>query len=422
MNQFEPPQASVARWTPEYLKTLANGLAAKMMLEPGEWDPPLGIEPKRETLFLSVGIPDSGSLPRPALNDAMQKVLAENGDASLRYGFGPGYFPLRAAIVARYREQHASSLTEDWLQLTNGSSAAIDLLVRALIEPGDVIISESPAYMGSLRNFRGVGARIVPVATDAEGLRIDVLETVLTGLARERARVKFIYTISSFQNPTGATLSLPRRKALLALAAKHGCLILDDEAYADLYYESAPLPSLLSLSDGYGVASVGTFSKTIATGLRVGWVMARPEVLSMITRMRFDMGQNQMGLRMMANFLRADALEPHVERMRALYRDKMNTLADALRAQCGDHLTFTRPQGGFYLWVRLRDGLLARDVWRAAFEEGVAINPGDGFRVDRNDPGEYLRIAFAWTPREQIPEAARRIGIACRRAATGDVP
>ncbi len=409
-------------WTTERLESLVNPLTARMMNEPGEWDPPAGIEPKRETLFLSVGIPDSGALPRGELNAAMQNVLTENGDASLRYGFGAGYFPLRAAITARYREIHGADVAEDWLQLTNGSSGAIDLLVRSFIEPGDVIVSESPAYMGSLRNFRGVGARIVSVPIDADGLAIDRLAATLARLTTEGARVKFIYTISSFQNPTGATLSLPRRRALLELAARHGCLILDDEAYSELHYDSTPLPSLLTLSGGYGVVSVGSFSKTIATGLRIGWIMARPELLKTIARMRFDMGQNQMALRMMARFLESGAFAPHVAGVRALYRAKMETLADALERECGDLVSFTRPRGGFYLWVRLADGLTARDVWRAAAHEGVAVNPGDGFRTDPSDAGELLRIAFAWTPRDQIDEAAHRIGVAVRRARDGDVP
>jgi 2-aminoadipate transaminase len=387
----------------------------------GEWDPPAGVEPRRPTLFLSVGIPDSATLPRAALNEAMAKVLAENGDASLRYGFGSGYFPLRAAIAARYRRNQGLGLDETWLQICNGSSGAIDLVVRSLIDPGDVIVCESPVYMGTLRNFRGVQARVEPVPVDRDGIVIEALDAKLAHLAAAGARVKLLYTISSFQNPTGATLSLDRRVALLERAARHGFVVLDDEAYADLYYDAAPLPSLAALADGWGVVSVGSFSKTVATGLRCGWILARPELIALFTRMRFDMGQNQMALRMMANFLAADVLDGHLDTMRSLYRRKMNLLADTLTHEAGDHLTFDRPRGGFYLWARLAAGLTANEVWRAAAQEGVAINPGAGFLPAPAD-GEYLRIAFAWTPLEDIPEAARRIGLACRRAAAGDAP
>jgi len=388
---------------------------------PGEWDPPDGVVAKRDTMYLSVGIPDSATLPRAALNAAMQKVLAENGDASLRYGFGQGYYPLRSALATAYNCLHPCDVTNEWYQLTNGSSGAIDQIVRSLIDPGDVIITETPVYMGTLRNFRGVGARIEAVPVDHEGMRIDALEAKLTALTAAGARVKLVYTISSFQNPTGATLSLARREALLELAARHGFLILDDEAYADLYYDDAPLPSLLALSNGYGVMSVGTFSKTVATGLRVGWMVARPELLAGFTRMRFDMGQNQMALRMMANFLQSGALTSHLPAIRRLYKDKMNTLADALRREAGDHLSFARPVGGFYLWAKLRDGLTARAVWRTAAHEGVAVNPGHGFLPGDPEGQEFLRIAFAWTPPEQLAEAAHRIGVACARVSRGDI-
>jgi 2-aminoadipate transaminase len=411
-----------ARWSGADLAPIASIPAARLLNAAGEWDPPQGVTAKRPTLFLSVGIPDSATLPRAALNAAMEKVLVENGDASLRYGFGTGYYPLRAAIAARYAGQHACRVDENWIQLTNGSSGAIDLVVRALIDPGDVILCETPVYMGTLRNFRALQARIEAIPVDHDGMIIDALDATLARLRTEGARVKLLYTISSFQNPTGATLALERRVALLERAAEHGFVVLDDEAYAELYYDATPLPSLATLADGHGVVSVGTFSKTVATGLRVGWVLARPELIALFTRMRFDMGQNQMALRMMANFLAADALDPHLAGMRALYRRKMNALADALATEAGELMWFSRPRGGFYLWAQLAAPLTADAVWRAAAEEGVAVNPGAGFMPSGAGTGEFLRIAFAWTPLAEIPEAARRIGIACRRAAAGDVP
>jgi 2-aminoadipate transaminase len=409
------------RWAHPDLPRFASAPGAAMLAAPGDWDPPAGVLAKRTPLTLSVGIPDAATLPRGALSAAMQNVLAETGDAALRYGFGLGYPPLRMAIAERYRAAHPVPIDEDWVQVTNGASGAIDLLLRAVIEPGDVIVTESPVYMGTLRNFRALQARIVPVPVDSNGLRIDRLQETLAHLARDGERAKVVYTISSFQNPTGATLSLPRRRALLELAAEYGFLILDDEVYADLYYEAKPLPSLLELGSGYGVVSVGSFSKTVATGLRIGWIMAHPDIVQLITRMRFDMGQNQLGVRMMANFMAADALEPHLHRLRSLYRDKMTTIAAALEREAGDLVTFTRPKGGFYLWAQLRDGLGARDVWRTAMEEGVAVNAGHGFRAGSEPEGEFLRIAFAWTPAEDLEEAALRVAAACRRVAAGDV-
>ena len=405
------------RWQSPDLSALANRATAQFIGVPGDWDPPQGVVAKRPPLSLAVGIPDASALPREQLNEAMRQVLAEEDDASLRYGFGLGFELLRAAVAAHYQELHGGDVNQEWVQITNGASGAIDLLLRSMIEPDDVILCDTPVYMGTLRNFRAMRADIRPVPVDADGMNVGRLRELLEGLRHEGRRVRMLYTIASFQNPTGATLSMERRLQLLALAAEHGFLIIDDEAYAELYYHAEPMPSLLSLSEGYGVVSVGTHSKTIATGLRIGWVMARPELISLITKMRFDMGQNQMGVRMMANFLNSGAMPPHLQAIRELYRRKMNRFADALSVEAGDWVSFVRPQGGFYLWLQLRSPLRANDVWRLAAEEGVNVNDGRGFKAGSEPPGEFLRTAFAWTAEADLEEAARRLGIACRRAA-----
>ncbi|MEE9255012.1 MAG: PLP-dependent aminotransferase family protein [Pseudomonadales bacterium] len=390
------------------------------MSTPGEWDPPEGVEPKREPLYLSVGMPDSDALPRAEINAAMQRVMASAGDASLRYGFGQGYYPLRAWLAEHYARTRQMDVTDEWFQLTNGSSGAIDLVVRSLINPGEVIITESPVYMGTLHNFRGVAAQIVPVPMDADGLRADLVNETIESLKNHGRRVKLIYAISSFQNPTGRTLTLQRRKALLVVAARHGVLILDDDAYGELYYDRAPPPPMGTLADGYGVITVGTFSKTLATGLRVGWIHAAPELIQLFRRMRFAMGQNQMVLRMLGELVNEGRYQPHVDTMRKLYKEKMEVLAGALTHQAGDFLDFDRPLGGFYLWPSVVGGITSEALWRTCMEEGVQVNLGAGFFPDKHDDGEHLRIAYAWTPMAHLEEAARRIGIACRRVHQGD--
>jgi 2-aminoadipate transaminase len=399
----------------------ASRAAATLYGTPGEWDPPADIVPSRELLYLSVGIPDTRGLPVAAIRAAAERVLARGDEAAYRYGFGPGYFPLRRYLAEQRNQADGTDAIPDCFQLTNGSSGAIDLIVRSLCDPGDVIIAESPTYMGTLHNFRGVQARIEPVPMDEQGLDTDALEVLLERLAREGASVKLLYTISAFHNPTGTTLSLARRHALLELAARHGFLILDDEAYRGLWYETPPPASLARLSGGHGVITTGTFSKILATGLRIGWIHAPEPFIRLFGRMRFAMGQNQLALRVAAELASSGLIEPHVESMRALYHQKMRRLADALREHAGDWLRFREPEGGFYIWARLRDGLSARAVWRTGFAEGVAVNPGDGFVMGEDPLGsESLRIAFSWTDREQLEEAARRLGIACRRVAEGD--
>lgn len=425
MNRDDDPAAApAARWAERDLSDIASDPAARLMNTPGEWDPPKGVEPKREPLYLSVGIPDSDALPRAEINAAMDRVMASEGDASLRYGFGQGYYPLRAWLAEHYARTRQTEVTDECFQLTNGSSGAIDLIVRSLINPGEVIITESPVYMGSLHNFRGVGAEIVPVPMDADGLRVDLVDEAIESLKARGQRVKLIYTISSFQNPTGRTLTLSRRKALLAVAARHGVLILDDDAYGELYYERAlPSPSLgeeSTFANGHGVVTVGTFSKTLATGLRIGWIHAAPGLIQLFQRMRFAMGQNQMALRMLGELVTEGCYEPHVDAMRKLYKEKMEVLADALTRHAGDFLDFDRPLGGFYLWPSVVGGITSEALWRTCMEEGVQVNLGAGFYPHKRDDGEHLRIAYAWTPMAHLEEAARRIGIACQRVHKGD--
>jgi DNA-binding transcriptional MocR family regulator len=386
----------------------------------GEWDLPEGVEPKRDLLYLAVGIPDVDALPREALAEAAVATLSRSGDLALRYGFGKGPSGLREWLAARRSQEEGVGVDAEWFQLTNGSSGAIDLVVRSMIDPGDVIIAENPTYMGTLHNFRGVGADIRYVPMDEEGLDTQALERLLVELRDEGKVVKLIYTISAYHNPTGATLSIERRLRVLELAARHEVMVLDDEAYRDLWFNTPPPPSLSTLSGGCGVIATGTFSKTVATGLRVGWIHAPPELLALFGRMRFAMGQNQFGLRTFGEFLDRGQFEPHLARVRELYRDKRDRLHAALTREVGAYMRWRLPEGGFYLWARLGEGIALEPLWRSAVQEGIAVNPGSGFAAGGNLDMDCIRIAFAWTPMDQFDEAARRLRLACERVLRGD--
>lgn len=422
MTDLEHIQARLRqRWADREFDDLVGAPARRLFRDAGDWDPPVGVEPKRELIRLAIGIPDSDTLPKQDLRESARRCIDEPGEAAWVYGFGMGYTRLRALLAERFSREKGLAVNEDGFQLTNGSAGAIDLIARTLVDPGDVIIVESPTYMGTLRNFKGVMADIRAVPMDADGLLIDELETLVRQLQSEGRRIKFIYTISTFQNPTGATLSPERRIELLRIAAEHDILILDDDAYGELYFGNRPPASLASLAGGYGVVTVGTFSKILATGLRVGWIQGDPAITAVFGKMRFAMGLNQLIVRMVADYMEEGRLDRHIDAARALYHTKMTTLADALDHHAGDFVTFTRPLGGFYLWVNLTGGITARDVWRTAYEEGVGFTPGVNFFPAREDPdGEHVRIAFPWTPIGQLEEGARRFGEACRRVARGE--
>jgi DNA-binding transcriptional MocR family regulator len=407
------------RWSQRSPKEIANEAAAPLFGTAGEWDLPKDVTPKRDLLYLAVGIPDAASLPKVELAAAAQRVLETPGDVALRYGFGQGPTKIREWLAQRRNEVEDCAVGADSFQLTNGSSGAIDLVVRSMIDPGDVIIAEAPTYMGTLRNFRGVRADVRFVAMDAEGLDTRALSSLLETLADEGRKVKLVYTISAFHNPTGWTLSLARRHRLLELAYEHDVLVLDDEAYRDLWFDEPAPRALSAISGGHGVITTGTFSKTVATGLRVGWIHAQPELLSLFGRMRFAMGQSQFALRTLGEMLANGDFDPHLEKVRAVYRQKRDRLHAVLRREVGEFLEWDLPAGGFYFWAKPRPDIPAEALWRTAVEEGIAVNPGSGFLPAGETDEQRIRIAYPWTSENDFEEAARRLRIACERVVAG---
>ena len=415
----ELAEKMAAAWQGVSPKDLANELAGPLYGTPGEWDLPQDVVPKKDLLYLAVGIPDAETLPKEALGEAAAEVIAKPGDLALRYGFGLGPEGIRSWLADHRTTHEGFEVSPEWFQMTNGSSGAIDLVVRSLIEPGDVIISENPTYMGTLHNFRGVGAELRYVPVDDKGLNTDALEDMLRELKKSGQRVKLIYTISAFQNPSGAVLAEERRVRLLELAAEYGVLILDDEAYRELWFEEPAPTALSAMSEGWGVITVGSFSKTVATGIRVGFIHARPDLLALFSRMRFAMGQNQLGLRAFGAFLAADRYTAHVEKVRGVYRRKRDLLHEAMmQVGLAEYLDWQPPAGGFYIWAKLKDGLDREAVWRTAIHEGIAVNNGRGFAPDGES--EHVRIAYPWTAEGDFAEAAHRLRIACERVRNGD--
>lgn len=419
MNKRSIVETLAEHWRGRSPLEVANALSAPLFGTPGEWDLPADVTPKRKLLYLAVGIPDADTLPKQQLAQAADAVISTPGDLALRYGFGQGPTGIRTWLAQHRSSAEAFEVGADWFQMTNGSSGAIDLVVRSLIDPGDVIIAETPTYMGTLHNFRGVGAEVRCVPIDEQGMDVDALADVLAELKKQGRRVKLIYTISAFQNPSGATLSAQRRERLLELACSCDALVLDDEAYRELWFD-APAPRAISaIAEGWGVITVGTFSKTVATGIRVGYIHARPELLALFSRMRFGMGQNQMGLRSFGEFLKQGHYEAHVDKVRGVYKRKRDLLHGAmLQAGLAEYLDWVPPAGGFYIWASLKGGLDREALWRTAVSEGVAVNNGRGFTPEGES--NHVRIAYPWTPEEDFVEAARRLRLACDRVAKGD--
>ena len=369
-----------------------------------------------DPIVLAGGIPDADTLPVQDLRDALDHVLATDARDALEYGGRLGYDGLREAMAERLSRTEGIPMTVDNLLFNNGSSGTIDNICRAFIEPGDVIITERPSYSGSIRTMRGYQAEIVDVPMDAEGISPEGVEEAIETVEAGGGTVKFLYTIADFHNPTGLTMSPSRRAELIDICAAHRVIILEDAAYADLYFDADPVSSIYSLAEGEGVLKLGSFSKSIATGLRVGWVQGRPDFVESISRMRFDMGSNPLVLRALAELVSSGKFDSHLEKMRPIYKEKSQALGNALAEHCEPHLRFSEPSGGFFQWVESAE-IPARQALDSAAQEGLIMPVGSVFyRRGEEQDTSHIRMAFSNAPLEKLTEVGERLNRAFRRA------
>ena len=376
---------------------------------------------KRPPISMAGGIPDAATQPKAGLVRAMERALAVPDDSPLVYGGPLGYEPLRAEVGKFFARDHAPVPGPEHFVLTNGAAGAIDMAASLLLDRGDVVISEMPTFAGSLRTFRGHGVEVVGVHLDEEGIRLDQVEQQIARLRGEGREPRLIYTIPTYHNPTGVTASLQRRIDLVDLAAREGIFILEDTAYSELFFTPERPPTVSAVAGGRGVLTAGTFSKVIATGLRIGWLQAEPELIQLMLPARFDMGNSPLLHRMLHEYMIGGEFETHVAEMRQLYSDKLDALTDALRDAGEPYFDFTKPEGGFFLWLRLREGLNCRAVQQAGFEEGAIFPPGVVFYPggDADGDPDALRLAYSWTNVDDLVAGAERVVAACARVAGG---
>ncbi len=370
----------------------------------------------RPVISFAGGLPDVPSLPSEELLRATRTVLERERREALQYGgtFGPQ--PLREAIAERSSVIEGLPLTPDSVIVSSGAAHGIGIACEALLDPGDTVLVESPTFPGSLRTIHSFGAQVEAIPMDEEGIQVDLAEEALRRLADEGRRAKLLYLIPTHQNPAGSTLPLARREKLLELAREHRFLLMEDDAYGELWFSDAPPPSLFSLSGGELAIKVATFSKIIATGLRLGWNLAPPAVINRMAALRYDMGSSPYLGRIVAEMIRNGDLDRHVDRLRAIYRRKLDRLCQALDEHCSDYVSYERPGGGFFVWAGLRPGLSAIEVQRVANENAVVIGAGPHFFADGNVT-QHLRLAFSYTPVEEIEEGVHRLGEALREVA-----
>ncbi|MCU0494984.1 MAG: PLP-dependent aminotransferase family protein [Chloroflexaceae bacterium] len=363
-----------------------------------------------DMISLAYGLADPALFPADDLVSATDAALRDDIDGALNYSPVDG--ELVEQIVTRLRSEGVEAEANNIL-IGYGSGQILGLLPELLVEPGDTVIIEGPSFMGAVRRFAIAGARLVTVPVDGQGLDVAALEETLRGLAREGVRPRFIYTIPTFHNPTGATLTLERRKRLVSLAAEYGVLVVEDDAYGDLRFSGQPLPHLAALDDSGWVMRVSTFSKTLAPGVRVGWAYARREIIERLAMLKLEGESGPFITRLVAKYCADGRLERHIAALTSHYRHKCNVMLEAIQREFPADVQVQAPEGGFFVWCRLPEGMSASALLPVAERHGVAFLPGT--RCFANGSGDdALRLAFSYQPADKISAGIRRLGAAMR--------
>ena len=369
-------------------------------------------------IVLTGGIPDPETLPIEQLIETSNRVLRESGPEALRYGGQQGYPGLREWLAEEYSRRDGLPLTAENFTITNGISGGLLNVVETFVDPGEVGLTELPTFPSGAGTVQHCMGEAVGVSMDENGLIPEALAETIERLEGEGRRVKVLYTIPNFQNPTGFTLSLERRHEVVEICGRHGVLIMEDDAYGDIRLEGERLPSLYSLAGGKGAVYLGTFSKTVATGLRVGWVLADESIIAALMRTRYDLGTNPWMQRMMVEFVSNGDWERHVQKVIGVYRRKRDMMLAGLDERCSRYASWNRPEGGFFLWLKLADSVDPAVLATAAREQGVAYVGGRAFHYGRGGQ-DTVRLAFSHVSEQEIPEAILRFGRALEQAAGG---
>ena len=360
---------------------------------------------------------DPEQVPVAGLIDAATAVLRREGRTLATYGLahGPqGYRPLREFLTAKLKRDAGIDCVADDILIVSGSLQALDLVNATLLARGDTVIVEQDTYQGSLNRLTRLGVNAVGVPLDGDGMRIDALASALADFKRRGVTPKYIYTIPTVQNPTGTIMPEARRAELLRLSQQYGVPVFEDDCYSDLIWDGRRPPAIYAMSGNGGVIHIGSFSKSIAPALRVGFIVAPWEMLSRMLALKTDAGSGALEQMVLAEYC-APHFTTHVPKLTRGLRAKLDTLMEALNAQFGTSAEFEAPAGGIYLWVKLPDHVDTLKLYQATLAAGVAINPGPEWSTDKAHAGCRLRLCFASPSHEQIREGIAVLAEICRR-------
>ncbi len=373
---------------------------------------PRGLEGR---IALSAGYPDPSSMPRSDMAEAMRVALEKDGELALQYGANRGFDRLLEELQTKLKRDQGIECTEEELLIVSGAGQGLGIIADALCDPGDVVISEEPTWMGAVRHFRGIGVDVEPVRVDDQGTNIEELEATINRLVQGGRRPKFIYIIPNFQNPIGVTATVERRQALIDLAKENLIPIIEDDAYSDLRYRGERLPTLYELDDSGLVIYLSTFSKIIGAGLRLGWIVAHPRFISAFAALKQEGGTSPFVSAAVTEFCASGTLTEHIGELRKVYGGRRDAMVRALEAHMPAGVSWTDPDGGFFVWVTLPDGVKIGDIHPALKDQGVDVSPGTQFYF-HGGGDNAVRLSFSFANEEQIDAGVKALAEAIRTA------
>jgi 2-aminoadipate transaminase len=371
----------------------------------------MAITARPEVISLAGGLPDTSTFPPETFAAQMTKIAQESSAKALQYGPTEGFEGTKAAI-GRVMAAEGMSPNPDDIIVTTGGQQALDLITKTLVDPGDVVICEAPTYPGAVPVFCSYEAETHQIPMDEDGMRVDELEALMDRLDSQGRKPKFVYSVPSFQNPAGVTLSLERRRRLVELARSREVLVVEDNPYGLLRFEGDPQPPLYQLDGGDYVVYVGTLSKILSPGIRLGWAVAPPPVMEkmVLGKQATDLCTSTLTQYFALEYFAEDRWRAYVDSLRDIYRARRDAMLEALERHFPPQATWTRPGGGLFVWATLPDYIDTSDLLAKALRDNVAFVPGAAAYVDGDRGTSSMRLNFSGSSIDEIREGIRRIG------------
>jgi 2-aminoadipate transaminase len=358
---------------------------------------------------------DPEQIPIEGLIEAAASVLRRDGPKLAVYnlGLGPqGYPGLRQFVADKCKRQRGIRAPIEDILITTGSGQGLDMISKLLVNPGDTVLTEEYCYQGAMNRFRKLGAKLIGMKLDADGIVIEALAQQLADLKAKGTKVKFIYTIPTIQNPTASILPLDRRHALIKLAREYNVAIFEDECYADLLWEGVEAPPALYALDPGCVLHIGSFSKSLAPALRLGYVIAGWDIMSRLLPLKGDSGTGALDQMVVAEYF-SQNFDRHMVHLNGVLREKLDTMTEAVAREFGAEAECWAPKGGIFLWIKLPSGIDVRKLIKPAADAGIVFNPGPEWAVSESNSSNCLRLCFAMPSKQTIREGVAELARIC---------